>query len=168
MVLAAAPAAWIAPIFSLVLCVKLRIFPVTGSLALSSLVLGVALSGFWVRAFSRVIETEMRSEHYRSAEARGLPLVTLILKYALYPAAGSLVAFLGTQAGSLAAGAVIIETVFDWKGLGSLLVESILKRDYPLMEMTIFLTSMLIFFGNALGDGLQILMNPKLREKEIG
>jgi len=162
---ASLPTAWIGPVFAYFFGVKLQLFPLGGSVWLPALTLGYCISGFWTRAFRETIRHELARDHARAARARGLPEAKVILKYGLYPAAGPLIAYLGTQAGALLAGAVVTETIFDWPGLGSLLVESIFKRDYPLIEATIFLSSAFILLGNWAGDLAQTLVNPRLRDE---
>ncbi len=160
----ALPTAWFGPILGLLFAVKFRFFALTGGLALPALTLGFALSGFWLRAFSETLEREMRSDVTRTARSKGLPEIIVLGKHALLPAAGPLVAYLGSQTGALFAGAVITETIFNRPGLGSLLVEAIFKRDYPLIEATLVLSSTLILCGNFIGDFFQELLQPKLRE----
>lgn len=162
---AALPTAWIGPIFAFVFGVQLQLFALGGNVWLPALTLGYCVSGFWTRAFRETLRKELHRDHARAARARGVGELRLLLKYGLYPAAGPLFSYLGTQTGGLLAGAVITETIFDWPGLGALLVESIFKRDYPLIEATIFLSSALILLGNWLGDVAQLGVNPRLREK---
>ena len=145
------------------LAVHFRIFSLSGGLGLPALTLAIALSGFWLRAFSETLEREMRSDAVRTARAKGVSEIRTIWKHAFFPSAGPFIAYLGSQTGNLFAGAVITETIFDRPGLGSLLVESIFKRDYPLIESVLILTSAFILIGNLAGDFFQELAHPKLR-----
>lgn len=162
----ALPTAWIGPLLGLLLAVQFRFFALTGGIALPVITLSLALSGFWVRAFYETLDRELRTDVARTARAKGLSEWTVVLKHAFIPAAGPLFAYLGSQAGALFAGAVITETLFDRPGLGSLLVESIFRRDYPLIEAALIVTSTTILLGNFLGDLLQELVQPKLRMSE--
>lgn len=164
--LAATPTAWFAPILAWLLVVQLHWFDLGGSIALPATTLAISLTGFWARAFRELLSDEIRKDHFRSAQARGASTFTLLTKHAFMPAAGPLASYFGTQLGSLFAGAVVTETLFDWPGLGSLFVESLFKRDYPLIEATLFFTSIFILSGNALGDFLHRLLQPKLRDHE--
>jgi ABC-type dipeptide/oligopeptide/nickel transport system permease component len=161
---ASLPTAWIAPVFAYVFAVHFKLFPLGGSLWLPALTLGYCLSGFWTRALRETLRGQLTREHVRAARARGLGELTILFRYGLYPALGPWIAYLGTQTGLLFAGAIIVESVFDWPGLGSLLIESIFKRDYPLIEMTLFVSSTLILMGNLLGDMIQEMISPRLRE----
>jgi peptide/nickel transport system permease protein len=160
----ALPTAWFGPILGFLLAVEARIFALSGGIALPALTLGLGLSGFWLRAFSETLGREMRGDVVRTARAKGLGEWAVIWKHGFIPAAGPLAAYLGSQTGALFAGAVITETIFDRPGLGSLLVEAIFKRDYPLIEGTLILTAVFILFGNFFGDLLQEMIQPKLRE----
>ncbi len=159
----ALPTAWIGPILGFLLAVKFRVFSLTGGIALPVITLTVGLSGFWIRVIVETLERELRRDAVRTARAKGLSEWKVLLKHAFIPAAGPLVAYLGSQAGVLFAGAVITETLFDRPGLGSLLVDSIFKRDYPLIEAALITTSSLILIGNFLGDILQHHIEPRLR-----
>jgi peptide/nickel transport system permease protein len=159
----ALPTAWIGPVLALFFAVKWKLFALSGGLALPTLTLALGLSGFWLRAFSETLEHELRSDVVRTARAKGLSESAVAWKHAFLPAAGPLVAFLGSQTGALFAGTVITETIFDRPGLGSLLVEAIFKRDYPLIESLLLVSSTFILLGNLAGDLLQIAVHPRLR-----
>lgn len=162
----ALPTAWIGPLLGLLLAVRFRIFSLTGGIALPVITLTLGLSGFWVRAFYETLDRELRNDVVRTARSKGLDEWRVVWKHAFIPSAGPLFAYLGSQAGSVFAGTVITETLFDRPGLGSLLVESIFKRDYPLIEATLIITSVLILLGNFTGDLLQEAVEPRLRMKE--
>lgn len=159
----ALPTAWIGPILGLLLAVKFQFFKLTGGIGLPIVTLTLALSGFWVRAIYETLDRELRTDVVRTARSKGQTELLVVWKHAFLPAAGPLLAYLGSQAGALFAGAVITETLFDRPGLGSLLIESIFKRDYPLIEAVLIVSSSSILMGNFLGDFLQEAVQPKLR-----
>lgn len=163
-VMSALPTAWIGPILILVFAVKFRLFSLSDAFLLPALTLALALSGFWLRVFSETIESELRSDVVRTARSKGVNEPTVVWKHAFLPAAGPLAAFLGSQTGALFAGTVVTETIFDRPGLGSLVVESIFKRDYPLIESAFILSSAFILFGNFAGDLLQVCIRPRMRD----
>jgi len=162
----ALPTAWIGPLLGLLLAVKLKIFTLTGGIALPVVTLTLALSGFWVRAIFETLDRELRSDVARTARAKGQSEWLVVWKHAFLPAAGPLLAYLGSQTGALFAGAVITETLFDRPGLGSLFVESIFKRDYPLIESVLMVSAASILIGNLVGDFLQEAVQPRLRMRE--
>ena len=160
------PTAWIGPMLGFLFAVQLRMFSLTGGIALPVITLTLGLSGFWVRAFYETLDRELRSDVTRTARAKGVSELLVIWKHAFLPSSGPLLAYLGSQAGALFAGAVITETLFDRPGLGSLLVESIFKRDYPLIEAVLIVSAGSVLIGNFLGDFLQEWVHPRLRMKE--
>ncbi|MBC7386625.1 MAG: ABC transporter permease [Cryobacterium sp.] len=159
----ALPTAWIGPILGLFLAVKFGWFHLTGGLALPALTLALSLSGFWLRVFHETLVEESCSDFARTARAKGLPERKILWKHVFLPSAGPFVAYLGSQTGFLFAGAVITESLFDRPGLGSLLVESIFRRDYPVIEAVLITSSALILMGTFLGDFAQEALNPRLR-----
>jgi peptide/nickel transport system permease protein len=85
----------------------------------------------------------------------------VIFKYAFLPQAGSLLAFLGTQFGQLLGGAFLAEVIFEWPGLGTLLVDSVLRRDFPTFQAALFVSALFALLGTRLGDLLQTLLDPR-------
>ncbi|MGK5082913.1 ABC transporter permease [Bdellovibrionota bacterium FG-1] len=160
---AALPTPWLGPILLILFAVKFPIFPAGQSVALPALTLALSFSGLWARLIrERVRDTLVRGSA-DGARARGLPEWKVLLKYGLAPTSGSLLAYLGTQWGVLLAGAFVTEVLFDWPGMGSLLVESVLKRDYPIVESATFVAAAASFFGTWAGDWAQSFVDPRLR-----
>ncbi len=102
----------------------------------------------------------------QGARARGLPEWKILVKYGLAPASGSMIAYLGTQTGALLAGTFVTETIFNWPGMGTLMVDAVLIRDYPIVEITAFVTASFCVCGTLLGDLLRLRVDPR-REFEI-
>ena len=97
-----------------------------------------------------------------AARARGVPEFKIALKYGLAPTIPDLAAYFGTQLGGLIAGSAVIEVLFDWPGLGALFVDSVLRRDYPLVEACAFASGAMALLGTRLGDWLQYRFDPRL------
>jgi peptide/nickel transport system permease protein len=163
---AALPIPWIGPMILLVFAVWIPLFPVGGHPLLPALALALQLSGLWSRLVRERVREELLRGSATGARARGIPEWKILLKYALTPASGSLLAFLGTQVGALLAGAFVVEIIFDWRGLGHLLVDSVLKRDYPLIEAATFLAASMSLIGTFAGDWAQKRLDTRLRETE--
>ncbi len=161
---ASLPSAWLGPMLMIATAVWIPLFQISGGIALPALTLSLSISGSW----ARLIRTRVRENlHYGAmtgARARGIPEWKVALKYGLAPASGALIAYLGTQWGFLMAGAFVTEVIFDWRGMGSLLVESTLKRDYPVVEAGAFVTAAFCLLGTALGDFLQTQVDARQRE----
>ncbi|MBI3534169.1 MAG: ABC transporter permease [Deltaproteobacteria bacterium] len=149
---AAMPMVWIGPMFLYLFAVLIPVFKTSDSVVLPSLTLAIVFSGFWSRLIRARISDELKLVSALAARARGVPEWKIKLKYAFMPASGALIAYFGTQMGSLLAGTFITEIIFNWPGLGSLLVESILKRDYPVVQAAIFLGAAVSLLGTAFGD----------------
>ncbi len=158
---AALPTPWIGPLLAWALAVQLPLFPLGNHWALPALTLSLSLSGFWARLIRERVRETLQLGPARAARARGLGETRLLLKYGLAPASPALLAFLGTQAGSLMAGAFVTEVIFEWPGLGSLLVDAVLKRDYPVVQAAVFAAAAVSLLGNFAGDGLQRWADPR-------
>lgn len=169
--LTAFPAAWTGPILAWLLGVRWFWLPPSGHLALPALTLALGVSGFWMRLVrARVRETLLGPGGMAAtaARARGLPEFRVALKYGFAPALPDLAAYFGTQLGGLIAGSAVIEVLFDWPGMGSLFVDSVLRRDYPLVEACAFTTGALALLGTRLGDWLQFRFDPRLNRSDDG
>jgi ABC-type dipeptide/oligopeptide/nickel transport system permease component len=161
---AALPTPWIGPVLLLAFAVWVPIFPVGGHVALPALTLALALSGLWARLIRERVREVLQHGAAPGARARGIAEWKVTLKYGLAPAAGALVAYLGTQVGALLAGAFVTEVLFDWHGMGSLVVDAVLKRDYPMVESGVFVAASAAFLGTLAGDWLQSALDPRVRE----
>jgi ABC-type dipeptide/oligopeptide/nickel transport system permease component len=124
----------------------------------------LAFSGLWSRLIRSRLQETLGAPATIAARARGLSERRIVIKYGLAPAAGALLAYLGTQFGALLGGAFVTEVLFGWRGMGSLLVEGVLKRDYPVVEAAVFATAAASLLGNILGDRLQTWFDPRLRD----
>jgi peptide/nickel transport system permease protein len=103
-------------------------------------------------------------DYLRTARAKGAGGVRVALRHALPNALLPVVTLLGLQLGSLLAGAVITEVVFAWPGIGSLLIESINQRDYPLIQGVVLFIAVSYVLINLLTDLLLYWLDPRIRE----
>ncbi|MGK5089494.1 ABC transporter permease [Bdellovibrionota bacterium FG-2] len=162
---AAMPTPWLGPILLLVFCVWIPIFPSSNHIVLPALTLAFSTAGFWARLIRQRVRETLAEGSAPGARARGVPEWKVILKYGLAPASGSMIAYLGTQFGAMLGGAFITEIIFDWRGMGMLFVEAVLKRDYPVVEAATFTTAALILCGTTLGDFLRTFMDPRSQQE---
>ncbi len=162
-------------IFSL----KLRWFPMAGMQTIGSsgggfldivrhLVLPVtALTLMRLAAFvrySRGAMLEVISQDYiRTARSKGVKEKIVIFKHALRNAAIPIVTMVGMSIARLFSGALIIETVFSWPGLGKLSYEAVLQRDYPVLMGTTLLVALMVVVGNMVADITYSLIDPQIR-----
>ena len=101
-------------------------------------------------------------DYIRTARAKGLREWSVIGKHALKNALIPLVTVAGMQFGFLIGGTVIIETVFAWPGVGRLVVQAILNRDYPLVQSSVLILALIFVAMNLLVDLLYIYLNPQI------
>jgi len=100
----------------------------------------------------------------RTARAKGLPEHGIVWRHAWRTALTPMVTLLGLMLPAFIGGAVFIEKVFGWPGLGSLAAESITRRDYFVVTATVIVGSVLVVVGNLLADLLQMALDPRVRE----
>jgi peptide/nickel transport system permease protein len=105
----------------------------------------------------------IHQDFIRTARAKGLSERTVVFKHALRNAMIPIITLLGLYLPFLLSGAVLIETIFAWPGMGRLIVESIFKRDYPLVMATSFVIAAIVVLGNLLSDLLYAVVDPRIR-----
>jgi peptide/nickel transport system permease protein len=162
------PSFWLGPLLILVFSVVLGWTPVSGregwsSLVLPALTLGTGMAAVLARMLRGSLLETLSEDYVRTARAKGLPEGEVIRRHALRNAALPVVTVFGMQAGALLAGAVITETVFAWPGIGSLLVEAIARRDYPVVQGCVLLISTSYVLVNALTDLAYAWLDPRVR-----
>ena len=99
----------------------------------------------------------------RTARAKGARPVAVIARHALRNALLPVVTIVGLQFGALLSGAVITENVFAWPGVGTLLIQAITARDYPLVQGCVLVIALCYVFVNFLTDSLYALIDPRVR-----
>ena len=103
------------------------------------------------------------SDYIRTARAKGSPERSVLFKHALRNAALPILTVAGLQFGNLISGALLVETVFNWPGMGRLAFESILRRDYPTIMGVLFFASAMVVVANILTDISYRWADPRLR-----
>lgn len=166
--LSAMPVFWLGPILMLIFAVWLSWLPVSGmesevSIILPAITLGFGLSAILTRMTRTSLLEVLNDDYIRTARAKGLSERTVILRHALRAALLPIITIVGLQMGSLLAGTVITETIFSWDGVGSLLVESIEKRDYPVTQACVLVVALSYVMVNLLTDFLYQLADPRVR-----
>ncbi len=156
------------PLLILLFSIVLGWFPVSGrdglsSLVLPALTLGTALAAILSRMIRASLLEVLNEDYIRTARAKGLGAVRVIGLHALKNAMLPVITLIGLQIGALLAGAVITEMVFSWPGLGQLTIESIQKRDYPVVQACILLISSTYVFINTLTDIVYGVLDPRIR-----
>ncbi|QPF72442.1 glutathione ABC transporter permease GsiC [Roseateles sp. DAIF2] len=132
---------------------------------LPSLTLGAAVAAVMAR-FTRASFVEVIQEDFvRTARAKGLNERTVIAKHALRNALIPVVTMMGLQFGFLLGGSIVVEAVFNWPGLGRLLVDAVTQRDYPVIQALVLLFSLEFILINLVVDLLYGFINPTIRYK---
>ena len=143
-------------------------FPTVGAeswrhYVLPSITLGAGVAAVMAR-FTRSALIEVLSEDYvRTARAKGLPARQVLSRHALRNALISVVTMMGLQFGFLLGGSIVVEKVFNWPGMGRLLVDAVEMRDYPVMQTCVLLFSMEFLLINLAVDLLYGWLNPSIR-----
>jgi glutathione transport system permease protein len=107
----------------------------------------------------------MQEDYVRTARAKGLGESVVVAKHCLRNALIPVVTMMGLQFGFLLGGSIVVETVFNWPGLGRLLVDSVSMRDYPVIQAEVLLFSMEFILINLVVDVLYAIINPVIRYK---
>lgn len=150
--LAALSTPWIGPLALWWLAIQNPWFAPARAPWLPSLVLAIAWFGFWARIVDQQVRETLQHGSAAGARARGIPEWRVRIQNGLIPCAGPLLAYIGTQIGALAGGTVLTEVLFQWPGIGQLLVDAVLKRDYPLIEACVFVVASCALAGSVLGQ----------------
>lgn len=132
---------------------------------LPSLTLGAAVASVMAR-FTRSSFVDVLSEDYmRTAREKGVSETWVVLKHGLRNAMIPVVTMMGLQFGFLLGGSIVVEKVFNWPGLGRLLVDSVDMRDYPVIQAEVLLFSLEFILINLVVDVLYAAINPAIRYK---
>ncbi len=107
----------------------------------------------------------MGEDYVRTARAKGMPTRRVIGVHALRNAMIPVITTIGLQVGVLMAGAILTETIFSWPGIGKWMIDSIARRDYPVVQSGLLLVAALVMIVNLLVDLTYGLINPRIRNK---
>lgn len=125
------------------------------------------LSIIYLAQYSRLARASMlevlESDYIRTARSKGLSELIVVGKHALRNAVLPIVTVAGLQFGSLLSGAILVETVFNWPGLGTLAFESILRRDFPTILGILLFSSILVILANMVTDICYQLIDPRIQ-----
>ena len=162
------PSFWLGPVLILLLAVDLGWLPISGRESAASLILPAVTLGFGLAAMlSRLTRAsmleELRRDYVTTARAKGLPERTVTLRHAFRNALNPVITIVGLEVGSLLAGTIITERIFNWPGLGTLLLDSINRRDYPLVQGCILAIAFVYVLVNAATDCVYRVADPRVK-----
>lgn len=126
-------------------------------------VLGIASAAATARYMRGSLLEVIHQDYIRTARAKGLSEVVVIGKHALRNALLPIITVFGLSFPFLLGGAVIVETVFAWPGMGKLTVEAIFSRDYPLIIASTLVSGVMVIVGNLIADILYAVVDPRIR-----
>jgi len=162
------PPFWLGLLLILLFNVHLNWLPSGGGdtwrhMILPVIALGTASTALIARMTRSAMLEVLNADYIRTARAKGLAQHRIIIRHALRNALIPVVTIVGLQFGILMAGAVITEVVFTWPGIGRLMVESILNRDFPIVRATLLVTSATFIVINLLVDILYASLDPRIK-----
>ena len=132
-------------------------------LVLPCLTLGLVLSGFFTKTVRANLLRTVNSDYAEAARARGVRTRSIVYRYAFKNALIPVVTILGLQFAILFAGAVLTERTFSWDGMGTLLLDSINSKDYPMIQGTIVVYAFIIIVISVCIDIVNGLIDPRVR-----
>jgi peptide/nickel transport system permease protein len=133
-------------------------------LVLPALTLILVLAGGVARYVRSSMLEVIRQDYIRTARAKGVPESRVVLKHGLRNGLIPVVTLLGVYFPLLLSGTVLVESVFAWPGVGQLMVESIHRRDFPVVLAVTLLFGAMVILGNLLADLLYGMVDPRLRD----
>ncbi len=165
------PNFWMGPLLMLLFAIGLGWLPVSGrdeatSIILPALTLGTAMAAILSRMIRSTLLEVLGEDYIRTARAKGLSGYHVVTRHALSNAMLPVITLIGLQLGTLLGGAVITEIVFAWPGVGQLTIESIQKRDYPVLQACILLISVSYVVVNTITDLVYGALDPRVRLSE--
>ena len=131
-------------------------------LVLPAVALGLRMAGVVTRMTRSSMLDELGQDYVRTARAKGLPEKTVIFLHTLKNALLPTVTVVGLQFGTILGGSVVIEMVFSWPGVGQLIVNSILTRDYLVVQAAVLLLAVFFLIVNLAVDFIYTLLNPRV------
>jgi len=162
------PVFWLGLMLMYFFSYELGWFPTAGRgtwrhLVLPSLTLGLSTAAIIARMTRSSMLEVLRQDYVRTARAKGLHEWAVVLKHTFRNALIPIVTVTGLQMGSLLGGAVMTESVFAWPGIGRLMVDSIIARDYPVVQGAVLVVAVGFILINLLVDVLYAYINPTIR-----
>lgn len=180
----AAPVFWTGILLLIAFSLKIQLFPVAGMVdvtvtggffaqtldVLHHLVLPmITLASIFLALYSRLCRASMMevlgSDYIRTAKAKGLSEREIVLKHALKNSLSPVVTLAGLQFSAVVSGAVLVEAVYSWPGLGTLALQSIIARDTPTILGILFFSALVVIIGNLLTDLALRLIDPRVGSK---
>jgi peptide/nickel transport system permease protein len=173
MVVFAMPSFWLGLMLILLFGLELNLLPASGyedtpvglarTLALPAITVALFLAPMLIRTLRASLVESLHAEFIEAARARGLSSLRVVGKHAMRNSLIPLITVLSINVGFLISGTVIVENVFQIPGLGSLLVQSVLTRDFPVIQALVFIFGLIVIVMNLLADLAYAVVDPRVR-----
>lgn len=165
---ASTPDFWIAIVGILVLAVGLGVLPTSGTGTGWHWIMPIAVLmlrpfGLLVQVVRGTMISALASPYIKTAHAKGMKRHKIIFGHALRNSLLPVITVAGDLATGLINGAVVVETIFGWPGIGKLMIDSIIQRDFAVVQSTILVTAIAIFIVNIAIDLLYVMLDPRIR-----
>jgi peptide/nickel transport system permease protein len=167
----AMPSFWLGPLLIIVFSLWLGIFPISGddgfkSMVLPAITLGLAMAAFTGRLTRNTLLEALSQDYIRTAKAKSCSKIRILFQHALPNAMLPIITVIFLQIGALLTGAIITEAVFSWPGVGSLIVDSLNRRDYPVIQGCVIFISFTYMAMTLLSDIIYAVLDPRVRYGE--
>lgn len=169
----AMPPFWLVLLMVLLLSLRLHLLPVSGygtglgghleSLTIPAVALGLTISAMFLRTLRAAMIDTLTSDYVEAARARGLGEFRVWTRYVLRNSLTATVTLIGFMAGVLIGWAVVVETVANIPGLGSLVVQAVSERDYPTVQVLVVMAAAAVVTLNLVTDLMYVLLDPRVR-----
>ncbi|SIT72037.1 ABC transporter permease [Edaphobacillus lindanitolerans] len=164
----AIPSFWFGLLLIFIFAAQLKVLPSGGGGSIVHMILPtLTLAAYSIARFTRFTRSTMldvlRKDFIRTAKASGVPTPRLIARYALKNSLIPIITLVALDLGTLLGGAVITEVVFSWPGIGRLLLQSLLNRDFPIVLAGVFIIALIYAVINFVADLLYAFVNPQIR-----
>jgi peptide/nickel transport system permease protein len=165
----AMPSFWLGILLMMLFAVYLQWLPISGtvggfsSIILPAITLGLGNAALTTRMMRSSMLEVARQDYVTQLRSRGLPEREVIYKHALKNAMLPVITVIGLDIGWFVGGAVVVETVFSWPGIGMLIVDAITKDDFPVVQGCIMVLAIFVILGNLVADILYAYADPRVR-----
>lgn len=161
------PNFWLGLMLIILFGVQLRILPISGTGTLRHVIMpAITLATGMLATIARLIRNDLldvlNSDYIRTARAKGVSNMLVFVRHALKNALIPVITLVGLQMGALLGGAIVTESIFAWPGVGRLILQSIERRDYPVVQAATFVLAVIFILTNLIIDVICARLDPRI------